>query len=413
MLYPDSSPHVAVFRLAEPLADAKLDLHLEIAQNHGHNHVLGRFRVSFAQSAQTEAKVSEEWRQAWREVVAHEELRPELPTTLVMREQEPPRDTHVLNRGSFLDPGDIVVPGFPAAMNHFSTSDAPTTRLDLARWLVHPDNALVHRVTVNRWWQRFFGLGIVETENDFGVRGAAPSHPDLLEWLARQLVDQGFSMKAIHRLIVTSETYRQASSWREDLAERDPRNRLLARQSRLRLDAEVIRDSALRASGLLSPEVGGPPVQPPQPDGVFSFTQRNKTWEPDEGPERFRRTLYVRLWRSSPYPFLTTFDAPQPNVTCTRRIPSSTPLQALTLANDPMVLELTEGLGRRLMKERGSAKKRVRHAWQLTLGRLPTPEEELIALDFVKRERDRGRPRDAWAALVRVLFNVDEFSHRS
>ncbi len=412
VLSPQGQPHAAAFRLAEALPPNELDLHVELAQNHGTNHVLGRFRVSFT-SGVAEASVTQEWRDAWNALVAHEEERPDLPTALVMREQSPPRTTHVFQRGSFLDPGDEVSADVPAAFNHFAPQKPPGTRLELARWLVHPDNALVHRVTVNRWWQRFFGLGLVSTENDFGVRGAAPSHPDLLEWLARELVDQRFSMKAIHRLIVTSETYKQASSWRQDIAERDPGNLWLGRQSRLRLDAEAIRDSALRASGLLSTEIGGPPVQPPQPEGVFSFTQRDKKWVAEEGANRYRRTLYVRIWRSSPYPFLTTFDAPQPNVTCTRRIPSSTPLQALTLANDPMMLELTEGLARRLMKGIGSPKKRIRRAWEMALGRPPTAEEELVMLDFLQRERSRVSRSSAWSAVARVLFNLDEFSHRS
>ena len=369
--------------------------------------------MSFATGKAAGATITEEWRAAWQAVVDHEEQRPDLPTTLVMREQSPRRKTHVFERGSFLSPGDEVTPGFPAAFNHFDPQSSPSSRLDLARWLVHPENALVHRVTVNRWWQRFFGLGLVETENDFGVRGSRPSHPDLLEWLASELVRRDFEMKAIHRLIVTSETYKQSSSWRADLAESDPRNRLLARQSRLRLDAEAIRDSALRASGLLSPTVGGPPVQPPQPDGVFAFTQRDKKWIANDGTNRFRRTLYVRLWRSSPYPFLTTFDAPQPNVTCTRRIPSSTPLQALTLANDSMMLELADGLGRRLMKGWGSPKSRIQRAWEITLGRPPTVEEENVMLEFLRRERSRASRSSAWSAVARALFNLDEFSHRN
>ncbi|TDI38755.1 MAG: DUF1549 domain-containing protein [Acidobacteria bacterium] len=293
-------PHVAVFRLAEPLPRSELEIRLELRQDHGTHHVLGRFRISFADATASEQEVPQTWRDAWRALVAHEEHRPDLPSTLVMKARTNPRVSHVFRRGSFLTPGEAVTPGFPKAMNHFAAGASAKTRLDLARWLVHPENALVHRVTVNRWWQRFFGLGLVETENDFGIRGAEPSHPELLEWFARELVARSFSMKSIHRLIVTSSTYRQSSRARTDLLERDPRNRWLARQSRLRLDAEVIRDSALRASGLLSPVIGGPPVQPPQPDGVFAFTQTKKDWIVSEGADRYRRTIYTRLWRSSP-----------------------------------------------------------------------------------------------------------------
>ncbi len=409
-------PHVRVFRLAEPLPNAELDVHLELLQDHGTNHVLGRFRVSFADATGTglEADVPKAWSDAWRALVAHEELRPDLPSTLVMRARTNPRVTHVFRRGSFLDPGEAVVPGFPSAMNHFAAAATPKTRLDLARWLVHPENALVHRVTVNRWWQRFFGLGLVATENDFGIRGGEPSHPDLLEWLARELVRREFSMKSIHRSIVTSATYRQSSRARADLVERDPRNRWLARQTRLRLEPEVIRDAALRASGLLSPEIGGPPVQPPQPEGVFLFTQTKKDWIASEGADRYRRTIYTRLWRSSPYPFLVTFDAPQPNVTCTRRVPSSTPLQALTLANDPMMLELAAGLARRVMADAASDEDRIRRAFELVLARAPNESELVIMTRHLESQR-RRRSVEArvWAALARVLFNVDEFSHRN
>ncbi len=414
VLSAQGEPHVAVFPLAAPIERAdEQELHLELVQDHGGNHVLGRFRVSFAGTDVSAPTVTERWREAWSALVAHEEQRPDLPTALVMKEQTPPRTTRLFKRGSFLDPGEVVTPGFPTAMNHFAADQTPTTRLDLARWLMDPENALVHRVTVNRWWQRFFGLGLVETENDFGIRGARPSHPELLEWLAQELVARDFSMKSIHRLIVTSSTYRQSSTARTDLREQDARNRLLARQSRLRLDAEAIRDSALRASGLLTETVGGPPVQPPQPDGVFAFTQTNKQWLADEGADRFRRTLYVRLWRSSPYPFLTTFDAPQPNVTCTRRIPSSTPLQALTLANDPMVFEIAAGLGLRVMEEAGSDRERIRHAYRLALARSPRQDEAVTLDQYLKRQRQRADEPAAWTAIGRILFNLDEFSHRN
>ena len=221
-------------------------------------------------------------------------------------------------------------------------------------------------------------------------------------------------MKSIHRLIVTSLTYRQTSRARADLVEPDPRNRWLARQVRLRLEPEAIRDSALRASGLLSLEIGGPPVQPPQPDGVFLFTQTKKDWIASEGADRYRRTIYTRLWRSSPYPFLVTFDAPQPNVTCTRRVPSSTPLQALTLANDPMMLELAAGLSRRVMEDAASDEGRIRRAFELVLARAPNESEAAIATRHLESQRRRRRVEaSVWAAVARVLFNLDEFSHRS
>ena len=269
-------------------------------------------------------------------------------------------------------------------------------------------------MTVNRWWQRFFGLGLVESENDFGLRGAEPSHPDLIEWLARELVRGGFSQKTLHRTIVTSASYRQSSQPRPELATSDPRNRLLARQARLRVDAECIRDSALAASGLLSTKLGGPPVQPPQPEGVFAFTQSRRTWTPSEGDDRYRRSLYTRLWRSATYPFFTTFDAPVPTVTCTRRLPSNTALQALTLANDPMMLELAGALGWRAYLEGATDAERVKRAFLLCFSRPPTDEERAIVSSHMARARERGDSEEhVWAAVGRVLFNLDEFVTRS
>ena len=217
-------PHVAVFRLAEPLPRSELDIRLELRQDYGTNHVLGRFRIGFGDPTATELDVPDTWRAAWRALVAHEKHRPDLPSTLVMKARTNPRVSHVFRRGNFLTPGEAVTPGFPKALNHFSAGATPKTRLDLARWLVHPENALVHRVTVNRWWQRFFGLGLVETENDFGIRGAEPPHLDLLEWLARELVARAFSMKSIHRRMVTSSTYRQSSRARAEFLDSDPQN---------------------------------------------------------------------------------------------------------------------------------------------------------------------------------------------
>ena len=416
-------PHVAHFELAEPLPAGSWELRVVLEQNWGSGHVLGRFRLALAtaQEPVPEASVPGEWTDAWDALVAQRATRPELPSSLVLRERVVPRPNHLFRRGDFLDPGPQVVPGYPAAMNHFARDARPKDRLDLARWLVDPRNALVQRVTVNRWWQRYFGLGLVETENDLGIRGADPSHPDLLEWLARELVAREFSMKAVHRLIVTSATYRQSSRPRAELATRDPNNRLLARQSRLRIEAECIRDSALRASGLLSTKRGGPPLQPPQPDGVFAFTQSSRSWKASQGEDRFRRSLYTRLWRAATYPFHLTFDAPAANVTCTRRGRSSTPLQALTLANDPMVLEIAAGLGERLAASEEAGGGALGLGFELCLARQPSPRERaLLESLWAKQERrelDAGLDaaaarRGAWTAVARVLFNLDEFVTR-
>ncbi|TDJ77177.1 MAG: DUF1549 domain-containing protein [Planctomycetota bacterium] len=412
-------PHVLVVTFAEPLRASDRRVRLELHQSFGSQHVLGRFRIRLG-AARGVPHVPRAWPAAWTALEEHGKTRPSLPTSMVMRERAAPRTTRLFRRGSFLDPGERVEPGFPEAWNHFALDAVPRTRLDLARWLGHGENALAHRVTVNRWWQQLFGLGLVATENDFGLRGAAPSHPDLLEWLAREHVRLGFSRKALHRVIVTSATYRQSSTPRPKLS--DPRNRKLARQARLRIDAECVRDAALVASGLLQAKLGGPPVQPPQPDGVFAFTQSVKNWLPSEGEDRYRRTLYTRIWRSSTYPFLTTFDAPAANVTCTRRIRSNTALQALVLANDAMMMELARGLARRVMAEAEDDRARIQRAFEVCLSRPPDAAEEALVARHVAGERRRHTvagaapeevERRTWTAVARVLFNLDEFVTRN
>ncbi|MCS7020878.1 MAG: PSD1 and planctomycete cytochrome C domain-containing protein [Gemmataceae bacterium] len=334
-----------------------------------------------------------------------------LPTTLVMRERPTPRSTHVLIRGDFLRPGSRVTPGFPAILGP-TPADRPLNRLDLAHWLTAPDNPLTARVTVNREWQKFFGRGLVETENDFGYQGSLPTHPELLDWLAVEFRDNGWSFKKLHKLIVLSATYRQASTQRTDLAVRDPRNLLLARQNRLRLEAEIIRDAALCASGMLNPQIGGPGVYPPQPREVFAFTQSNHPWPESKGPDRYRRGMYTFIWRQSQHHLLTTFDAPDAQTTCTRRNRSNTPLQALHLANDPVFVELAQHLGQRILRE-GPADDtgRLRYAFRLCLVREPTPAELQRLQTYLQRCQQED-PKTAWSAVARVLLNLDEFITR-
>ena len=267
---------------------------------------------------------------------------PVIPSTLVVRERPAPRETHIHLGGDFTRKGAVVTPGTPSVLPPLPARDKPN-RLDLAKWIVDPKNPLTARVTVNRMWQAYFGLGLVETENDFGTQGTPPSHPELLDWLASEFMARGWDMKAMHKLIVCSATYRQASKARPDLATLDPRNRLLARQNRLRLEAELVRDSALTASGLLTPTVGGPSVFPPQPQGVYAFTQVPREWKAADGPDRYRRGMYTFFWRSAPHPGLTVFDAPDATSACTRRNRSDTPLQALTLLNDQAFFECARG----------------------------------------------------------------------
>ncbi len=367
-----------------------------------------------------------------------------LTRTLIMRDLPQPRETFVHLGGDFLKHGDRVYPGVPDVL---SSKPVTGNRLDLARWLVSKDNPLTARVTVNRMWQAYFGKGIVETENDFGLMGASPTHPKLLDWLATEFMQRGWSQKQMHRLIVTSATYRQSSKHRPELEEVDPYNNLLARQARIRLDAEIIRDGALTASGLLSEKVGGPGVYPPIPEGAMTTTQIKRPWPTDTGEDRYRRGVYTFFFRMSPPPNLVLFDAPNGQETCTRRVRSTSPLQALTLLNDQAFLEFAVALAKRTLKEAPEEdRKRLEHAFLLALGRKPNPTEldRLATLLAQQREEYKGRPsaalevaaaleagmarseekeleqvtlKDApeiaaWAAVSRVLLNVDDFMTR-
>ncbi len=254
-------------------------------------------------------------------------------TTLVLEERDEPRKTTILIKGDFTRPSEEVSPDTPKVLHQLPAKDAPN-RLDLARWIVSPENPLTSRVIVNRVWQVFFGKGIVETENDFGTLGSSPTHPELLDWLAVEFQKRGWSLKELHRLIVTSNTYQQSSLHRASVAAKDPNNLLLARQERLRLEAELVRDTMLAVSGLLVPELGGPPVYPPIPDGVMNQGQINRKWVASQGPDRYRRGIYTFIYRATPPPSLDVFDAPDGFNACTRRSRSNTPLQALTLLND-------------------------------------------------------------------------------
>jgi hypothetical protein len=311
-------------------------------------------------------------------------------TTLVLKELSKPRKTTVFIKGDFTRPADEVTPGVPALLHPLEGAGELPNRLDLARWLVSRKNPLTARVIVNRVWQQYFGKGLVETENDFGLQGAAPSHPELLDWLAVEFMENGWSLRHLHRTIVASETYRQSSVNRPDLREKDPNNVWLARQQRLRLDAEVVRDVALTASGLISRKVGGPSVFPPIPDGVMGQGQVKRSWTVSKGEDRYRRGLYTFMYRASPPPELTVFDAPEGFTSCTRRIRSNTPLQALTLMNDPGFFEFAEAMRSLIAKEGLSA------AFQRCTSREPRSEE----LAVLKRLDAMGQ--------ARALLNLDE-----
>lgn len=334
--------------------------------------------------------------------------------------------------GDYKTLGEVVQPNAPAVLPPLGAGRHD--RLALARWLVSRENPLTARVAVNRMWQEFFGTGLVRTSEDFGTQGEAPSHPALLDWLAAEFMDRGWSVKQMHRLIVTSSVYRQSSNIRKDLQSKDPENRLLARQSRTRLPAELIRDAALAASGLLNPEIGGPSIRPPQPAGVAELGYANSVkWTESKGIERYRRGLYVHYQRTTPYPQLTNFDAPDSNVACSRRRRSNTPLQSLNLLNDPVFFEAAQGFAARILQE-GAADPggRIDRAFEIALGRRPNPRERDRLLRFYETERasyaaDQKNAaavmpapvadappaeRAAWTAMARVLLNLDEFINR-
>lgn len=375
---------------------------------------IGRFRLAVTDAAHAKLDVPDAERsklvaEVDRLQKAKQQYAKDLPTTMVMRDLKTPRDTHLLIRGDFLRPGDRVQPDVPAVLPPLPPSDQPRTRLDLARWLVDRENPLVARVLVNRSWMRLFGRGLVETENDFGLQGTPPTHPELLDWLAAELIDQGWSMKHLHRTILSSATYRQSSRARDDAAAIDPLNKLLARQSRLRVEAEVVRDLAIAASGMMDSRIGGPSVYPPQPDGVYAFTQRNASWPTSTDGDRYRRGMYTFFMRSAPHPMLTTFDTPRFNTTCTRRARSNTPLQSLTIANDQAMLEAARGLAERIMSVPGDDAEHLELAYRICFSRSPKPPEAQRLRQYLTdvRQAFADAPQDARALVAQTTGVAD------
>ncbi len=322
---------------------------------------------------------------------------PQLSEAMVVRDSRHPVPSHLRVRGDYKTLGETVTPAAP----HFLPQAHGTRRLDLALWIISPENPLAARVAVNWIWQELFGTGIVKSADDFGTRGDPPSHPELLDWLATEYQTSGWSTKRLIRTIVLSSTYRQSASVRAELQTVDPGNRLLARQSRLRLSAELIRDSALAASGLLNDAVGGPSIRPPQPAGVaaMGYGRNDSSWVVSEGRERYRRGLYIQYQRSTPYPLLVNFDAPRTEVAACTRERSNTPLQALNLLNDPVFVESANALA--ALVKPGD----FNGLFQRVLGR-PANVHELARLNaFYNQQHD-------WPAVASVLFNLDEFITR-
>ena len=335
-----------------------------------------------------------------------------------MIERREPVPARIALRGDYTALGSEVPPGVPAVLPALPTGSKPS-RLALAEWIASERNPLTARVEVNRVWQELFGRGLVETSDNFGTQGKPPSHPELLDWLASEFVSAGWSRKKLVRLVVTSSTYRQASADRPDIADRDPGNAWLARQNRLRLPAELIRDNALTVSGLLKPTVGGKSVFPPQPSGVSELSYSKKDWDEDLGPDRYRRGLYVFLRRTSPYPMLVNFDAPDTLSSVSRRERSNTPLQALNLLNDPVFLEAADALAYRVLQSPVERfEDRFERLLRWCLARSPADMETERAKLFHGAQLERFEAlgteaeRFAWREVSRAVLSLDEFITR-
>ena len=412
---------------------------------------LGKFRISVTDSKKTAgarssmevdpssasdaemrrayALTSDDMAEARKALDGLKKRRPELPTTMVMRERPStnPRKTRRHHRGEYLKAEEVVDPAVPAIFPPLPEG-APPNRLSFARWLVDAErNPLVARVTVNRAWRAFFGRGLLHTSGDFGLQSEQPSHPDLLNWLAVQFVEQdGWSLKQLHRRIVMSETYRQSSVVADDLLTKDPGNVWLARGPRFRIDGEMIRDAALEVAGLLSEKMHGPSVYPPQPASVTGLAYGGTKWVPSKGEDRYRRSLYTFSKRTAPFAAYLTFDGPTGEACIPRRERSNTPLQALTLLNDSMFTEAATALvDEALAGKSGNAENVASRLFRRVMTRKPSDAELSDVVAFFDGQKKRlhdgelsgekiaaeGKDVEhaAWVMVARVLLNLDEF----
>ncbi len=460
--------HRLVLNLAEPLAHINgWRLTVRINQAHGSRHTLGGFRVlaSSSEGPLNALPLTSQTLAAWQmndptpeqrdllvkhyrgldavrkrfkqAIDEHKKNQPKKPDAkaMAMAPHDEGRTSHIHVRGDFLRKGDEVIAHTPAVLPALHAEDKRPSRLDLARWIVSRNNPLTARVAANRVWQYLFGEGLVSTPEDFGTRGDLPSHPELLDWLANRYIELGWSRKALIKEIVTSSTYKQSSKTRNDLLDLDPKNWLLARQNRYRLSAELIRDISLQTSGLLNPQIGGPSVRPPLPADVAALGYANSVrWTQSRGDEIYRRGLYIFFQRTVPYPMLMTFDCPDSNVTCLRRNRSNTPLQALTMLNDPVFWECAGAFGQRIAEDmQGDALEKIRTVFYHALGRNATDDEvyriarlfnESYQMMLVNPEAaaqllgdldiNGARPAEAaaWVSVGRVLMNLEEFMTR-
>ncbi|MBV6501110.1 MAG: hypothetical protein CJBNEKGG_03606 [Prosthecobacter sp.] len=427
-------PRNAVFVLEKPVevTDAS-ELTIGLSMKHGgwnsddlQTMNLGRYRISASESAEAEAdplygnkpafavyrSTVAEWKPVNDEIEALWRQHPEGTTTLVLDARDQPRMTSVLKRGDFLKPGDKVNAGVPAILNPLPKT-ADGSRLTFAKWLVSRDAPTTARAFVNRVWQAYFGTGLVETPEDFGTQGAKPSHPELLDWLACEFMDHGWSIKHLQRLIVTSQTYQQDSRVTPALLEKDPYNRLLARGPRFRVEGEIVRDIQLAVSGLLKEEIGGRGVMPPAPEYLFQkpVSYAPFPWKVEESDQKYRRSVYVFRRRSTPYPFLSTFDVPNGEASCIRRARSNTPLQALMTLNETLSLEAADHLAARMIKAGGGDDKTaIEHGFRLCTLRRPNAREMSVLMNLLNQQKQAAEAEALapMTVVARALLNLDE-----
>lgn len=413
--------HSAVFELETPLAEpTECVLTMQFGRHYPCS--LGKFRISVSSAASPVAaqvwpesieallqKSTAELNSSERDTLRREFLlqapelkaqsdrirelqhKPDYQKTLVLRERPAsfPRPTFRHHRGEYLSPREEVQPGVPAFLPPLTNGGERLSRRGFAEWLLNTNHPLTYRVLVNRQWSALFGQGLVTTEGDFGLQGEPPSHPELLDWLALEFVDRGQSIKSLHRFLVTSRTYQLDSAVSAEHLKLDPGNRWLARANRKRLTAEQIRDSVLTASGLLNRQMYGPPVFPPQPDGATETAYGGANWSPSPPPARYRRGIYTFIKRTAPYAMFTTFDAPSGEVCLAQREASNTPLQSLTLLNDPVVTEAAQHFGNRLRQHSGSDDEKLSHLYWRVLAREPRPDEVAAIATFLAEQRRR------------------------
>ena len=464
-----SKPHYATLVLAKQLTlGPNESLVIDFIQNYGSGRNLGRIRVSTFAGEPAAANIkprlvkainttAKKRTKAQKKLIADAfansepvaaRLRARVadttkklkaiapPTTLVMveMEDEKHRTSHVLNRGNYLDPGDGVSPGTPSILHIFDADKYEPNRLGLAKWLVSKDNPVVARVVVNRWWTEIFGRGLVETPEDFGTQSEPPTHPKLLDWLATEFMDGGWSMKRVHKLMVMSAAFQRSSSISSESLQLDPKNKWYGRGPRYRLMAETIRDNALTIAGLLETKMGGPPIMPYQPGNIWRAVGRNAPkWKTANDSDRFRRGIYVVWRRAAPYPSFVNFDAPDRTACVVNRARTNTPLQALTLLNDPAYQEMAFALGERMLETDGTVTDRIKHGFRRCTSRHPTGEELSVLADIYQSELARLKsnpklatalfrgikeyqlPRDvdqlelaAWFAVANALLNLNE-----